>query len=275
MIRSEARVLGDDGEGTGDHYVYLYRDTKGRAKYVGYGRSHGRASGHQAKTHNQGLEQLISTGNYSIEIAGPFLNEEAGRAVETALISVLDPECNKDPGPTRWRFRPLGVPESFADRLSLPSLRREDFAPDSVLFVKINDKNFDDGRVGYDPTRPPSNQQILQRMDRYWQLGPYCAEWAKTPSSGPSLLVGVSGKPGGQIIIGAAEVDSSAWARARVGGADHMVPTDGPADLDARSLRGRKLHAAADIKFGPNSNQIFAILGADGCLSAGRPSSRG
>jgi hypothetical protein len=41
-----------------------------------------------------------------------------GRAVETALISALDPRFNRAEGATKHRFRPLGVPENFSERIA-------------------------------------------------------------------------------------------------------------------------------------------------------------
>src|SRR4051794_6528136 len=93
------------------HYVYLYRDDRGKVRYVGYGRKPGRASVHQSRSHNDALNAFLSKGKYALEIAGPFGSEETGRAVESALISALAPDLNRAPGQTRWTFRPLGVPK--------------------------------------------------------------------------------------------------------------------------------------------------------------------
>jgi hypothetical protein len=111
--------------------------------------------------------------------AGPFGSEETARAVETALISAIEPFCNQNAGETRWRFRHHGIPEHFSHRLLEPMLTRSDFVraqsvPHSpVLFVRVGEQTFDDGRVGYDPANPPSDKQILDRINRWWQLGPH------------------------------------------------------------------------------------------------------
>ncbi|HEY7219923.1 MAG TPA: hypothetical protein VH985_16165, partial [Candidatus Binatia bacterium] len=197
------------------HYVYLYRDRAGRVRYVGYGARVPRAAQHQSNTHNRALEALIATGKYSVEIAGPFGSEDSGRAVETALIAVLRPECNIDPGQTRWRFRPLGVPERFAERLLLDPLNREALIEKStalpLLFVHISEKRFDDGRVGYTPDRPPNDPEIRERIEKYWLLGKRADHWKLHREDRPRTLVGVSGKPGAQIIIGALEIANDRW----------------------------------------------------------------
>jgi hypothetical protein len=100
-----------------------------------------------------------------LEIAGPFRSAVTGRAVETALISILKPVFNKHPGSEDCRFRPLGLPKPYADRLLLPPLRKRDFFDkssrklSSVLFVYVGDHDFGDGRKPYDPTKPPKDDR--------------------------------------------------------------------------------------------------------------------
>jgi hypothetical protein len=263
------------------HYVYLYRDERGRPRYVGYGKAQTRASVHLTRSHNRALAAFIAKGKYNLEIAGPFGSEAAGRAVETALISALKPDLNVDPGQTRWRFRPLGVPERFADRLLLPPLLREEFlkrragqVPCPVIFVRINERDFEDGRVGYNAAHPPTDRQILERMDKWWSLSRFAEVWSNRPSTSPKTLIAISGRPGAQIVAGALRIDRSGWERAEHDGALYVVPTEGPRDLDALGLRGRRVSADADIKFGPFRNQSFLILNCDGTTIGGNPSLR-
>ncbi len=190
------------------HYVYLYRDVRGKVRYVGYGEKPSRATVHLSRSHNELLTAFLAKGKYELEIAGPFGTEEIGRAVETVLISALKPDCNRAPGQTRWIFRPLGVPESFVDRLNLPPLTRSDFlqpregvCPGPVLFVYISSKNFED-RPGYDLAKPPTDEQILDRMVKWWELGKHVARWSDDFKRSPALLVGVSGSPDARIVIG-------------------------------------------------------------------------
>src|SRR5262249_55449248 len=98
------------------HFVYLYRDKDGSPLYVGYGESPKPAISHINRTHNVQLEKRLARGGYTLEIAGPFESAEMALAVETALISALRTTCNIARGQNRWRFRPLGVPLSLAER---------------------------------------------------------------------------------------------------------------------------------------------------------------
>jgi hypothetical protein len=217
-------------------------------RYIGYGEKHRRATSHLSRSHNDTLKTFLkqARGKYTLVIAGPCDTDKIGLAVETALISALNPDCNRHLGQTRYRFRPLGVPETFADRLTLAPLTKTDFLRTgsrraSVLFVRIGDRRFDDGRVGYDPVTPPSDAKILQRVDRWWHLGRHVRAWCESPEWGPTLLVGVHGAPGAQIVSAALRVDPAAWVSATRNGAGYQVPTSGPKNLDACSLRGRRI----------------------------------
>jgi len=261
------------------HYVYLFRDTQNQPQYVGYGRSFKRAVSHLSGSHNKQLNHFLQSGKYTLEIAGPFDTKNTGLAVETALISALKAKCNRAPGQTKWQFRPLGVPEKYADRLTLSALERKDFLQivggGSVLFVYVNDKNFTDGRVGYDPATPPSDSRILQRIDKWWQLGRYTAEWVETPANGPSVLVGISGRPGSRVVIGAVRINSSGWKNAKRDEDGLLrIPTSGPSNLDAFELRGRRVSANANIMFGAFSHQFFIIMNRTGKSIGGSPASR-
>lgn len=263
-----------------EHYVYLYRDLKKKPRYVGYGKSSERAVKHLSLSHNDNLNEFLSSQNFTLEIAGPFENEQMARGIETALISALQPDCNIDPGQARWRFRPLGVPADFAERLSLPKLEKTDFLKiqrkekASLLFVKISDKDFEDGdtiRVGYNPANPPSDSQILARMEKWWQLGKHIAHWANETSKSPFVLIGINGGPGGQFIIGSVFVDRSHWREAKAENGFYAIPTLKTPGLDALSLRGRRINKDANIKFGAFFSQIFLILNPDGTTIGGNP----
>lgn len=255
------------------HYVYRYIDGRDRVRYVGYGRDTERATSHLAGSHNERLNAFLKARQYRIEIAGPFDDEQTGRAVETALISALKPEFNTDPGPSRWRFRPLGVPLRYADRLVEPELHFEDFvsvqgsSPTPVLFVIVTSVDFVDDRVGYNPANPPSDEQIRVRVDRWWQLQWLAADWAVDAGSSPGLLVGVFGSPGCQTVIASARIDQSAWAGVETqSGGLLRVPLVEPPDLDAFSLRGRRIAPDAGLRFGGIPSQFFVRLGIDGCV---------
>jgi len=111
-----------------DHCVYLYRaPTTQKIVYVGRGATPGRAVQHTGGSHKPGLSAIIDTGDYSVELAGPYLTPEAAAAVEAALISALRLPTSQaaltnaahGDGP---RFRPFGVPSDYSDRLLLPPL---------------------------------------------------------------------------------------------------------------------------------------------------------
>jgi hypothetical protein len=259
-------------------FVYLYRDEQGRARYVGYGREAARASSHLLESHNARLNQFLEARKYKLEIAGPFESERMGRAVETALISALKPDLNIDPGQSRWRFRPFGIPLHYAERLAERELDRRDFLacqganPHDVLFVIISNQDFDDSREGYNPERPLSDTKVKARMERWWQLGRHVLQWAQAPEQSPGLLVGISGSPGQQLVIGSVLIDRAAWHHvSREKGGLISIPLGEPFDLDAFSLRGRRVARSAGIRFGSFTSQQYVRLAQDETLSGGQP----
>jgi predicted GIY-YIG superfamily endonuclease len=221
-----------------NHYVYLYRNAEGKVLYVGYGATHRRATIHSSRSHGETLGTFLKRSKFTLEIAGPFRSKITGSAVETALISVLKPRFNKHSGSTDCRFRPFGLPNRFADRLDLPPLNAADFfrgteRAAAVLFVYVGDEDFDDGRPGYNPVNPPKNRQIINRMNRWWQVGRYLEGWRKNPSQSPFLLIGLTGRPKDRFIIGAVRVKQHKWGSVEKRGGLYSIPTSGPRDLDA------------------------------------------
>lgn len=264
------------------HYVYLYRDERGNALYVGYGRDHRRATSHLTESHNAALARAIRRPGVTLEISGPFDSERTARAVETALMSAINPRVNIAGGESRWRFRVLGVPAEYSNRLVMPGVVRKDFTARSVrrmrcpvVFVNITEKELGDGRPGYDPARPPSDHLILERVREAWQIGRFATEWERDPSASARLLVAVTGSPSARTIIASVSIDSSKWGSVtRYPGGTVSVPTAGPANLDAFELRGRRLASEAGIKFGSFAHQQFVILFGDGSTVGGHRSVR-
>jgi hypothetical protein len=262
------------------HYVYIYRDERGHACYVGYGASAERANSHPTKSHNPKLNDLVlKNKKLHIEIAGPFETEEIGRLVETAVMSALGSDFNVAQGPSRARFRPLGVPDNFAERPSKEKLQLDDFilvqkdSPMPVLFVRVNDKNFDDGRVGYDLANPPTDVQTRERVDRWWQLSGYVNKWSETPNESPGLLIGITGKPGAQLVIASLMIDRNAWGMVEAysrGEGKISIPLTTPTDLDAFNLRGRRVDRTAGLAFNSFASGCYIILNLDRTLSGGR-----
>jgi len=275
MNETKANQRADEAAG---HYVYTYRDGKGKVRYVGYGKGLDRPT---SLDRSKDMLEFLSQGKYTLEIAGPYGSRETGLAVETALISSLQPDLNSSraPGMTRFQFRPLGVPELFSNRLADTPLNRDDLVRIDkgracpFLFVRIGSKAFDgeDAREGYSLNKPPSDPSILARMDRWWQLGRYVETWKTHPHRSPRVLVAVTGPPSHRIIVGAVNIDQNGW-RAAQPELDQLykVPTLNTPKLDAYALRGRLLSHSANIKFGAIKPQFFVILNRSGQTVGGQ-----
>lgn len=258
-------------------FVYLYFDERERVRYIGYGRETDRASSHLVGSHSEGLNHFLAARKYRLEIAGPFDSEETGRAVETALISALKPDLNIDPGQSRWRFRPVGVPLAYAERPTEPELLLPDFLalqgaePAPILFVIVSALDLESDRAGYDPANPLGDDPLRQRLDRWWQVRRFLPLWTEHPAVSPGLLIGINGSPGRQLVIGSACIDRSGWETAeRHKGGLVRIPLREPVDLDAFSLRGRRVSRAAGLKFGSFRPQQFIRLLVDGTSHGGR-----
>lgn len=275
MALSEGNANGSELDG---HYVYVYKDIKGKIRYVGYGKGLDRPT---SRNRSGPMREFLLQGKYTLEIAGPYGSKETGLAVETALISQLHPDLNssKAPGPTRLQFRPLGVPEIFAERLASPPLKATDFTiidkgrACPLLFVRIGNLDFDgdDAREGYSLDKPLLDPDILARMDRWWQIGSYVKTWKTHPQQSPKVLVGVTGPPTHRIIIGAVTIDQNGWRTAQpTYGQLYQVPTLKTPNLDAHGLRGRLLSPDINIKFGAIRSQFFVILERDGQTVGGQ-----
>lgn len=241
------------------HFVYIYRDKSGKARYVGYGENSARALSHMTQTHNQTLAGLLANQNLTLEIAGPFDSKETGLAIETALISAITPDANIARGHAQHRFRPLGVPPEFAKRIAAPPLSLEDLQKvlakhksPYFLCVKITNEELDE-RLPYDPTNPPDNESIVERMVRYWPLARKREAWIENPAQSPTVLLAIYGSPGAQFVIAAAAIDCDAWKTMP----DYEVPLIEPHDLDVAQLRGRRIAREAGLKFNLKGMKIF------------------
>ncbi len=261
------------------HFVYLFRDRSGTPLYIGYGQSQKRAFSHISRTHNVELEKRLQRGDFTLEIAGPFGSAETALAVETALISALRTKCNVSEGHKEWRFRPPIVTARFSERPMMPELNLSELKEVlgakkhfPIVFVRINERYFEeDDRPGFNPDEPPKDGDILRRIDRWWQLACRLAERESIPERSPGILAGIYGPPGNQMIIGSVFVDRSSWSEAEVesNGLLHL-PTNGPSDLDALQLRGRRISPKLELRFGQFRNQQFILLHSDGRKEGGR-----
>lgn len=245
------------------HFVYLYRDQKGKPRYVGYGENSRRALEHIAKTHNLKLESFLKDNGFKLEIAGPFESEETAKAVETALISVLrldDDLTNVAQGHQMHRFRPIGVPSAFVKRWEMPPLEAKDFAEvlakhhlNQFLCVLIQNIDFGDGRGTFDPANPPDDPAILQRVIKTWPLRLKRELWSDDFAGSPAILLAVHGKPGTQFVIASLFIDRKAWSQAP----DGEVPVRKPTQLNAAHLRGRRIAREAGLKFNQGGLILF------------------
>jgi hypothetical protein len=260
------------------YYVYLYRDDHGRPQYVGYGKRPNRATVHWSKSHNRKLAVFVKKKAFSLEIAGPFVSEPVARVIETTLISALDPGFNGCKGPHTDRFRPIGVPKEYAKRPIEKPIRCIDFLdaqgkkPSPVLFVHINDEKFDDGRIGYDLAKPPSDIKLLERVKESWQLSGHLGCWREKPSNGPGLLIGIYGSPGSQLVIASIKIDQLKWTETvieKYGLCTVPVENSIKPNLDAFGLRGRRVDPKAGIAFNSIRAGAFMVLKRNCTLTGG------
>ncbi len=257
------------------YYVYVYRDSNRNPKYVGQGQYVGRSLQQFRKSHNLELERWLKKhgADASVEIIGPLGSKLLADRMETALISLLagSPKqlFNRSGGPSEYRFRPFGVPKKFAARTEI-QLKRLDFVNlweeyGPILFVKISEKNFPGRGRGYDLVSIPTDDQIRDRIEKYWQLSVRGKGWIEAPERAPGILVSVFGGPGEQLIIGACRIEKKGWADALAGGKGGIVvPIKENASLDAGQLRGKRISRNFGLRFAPRRAEFFQIFSGSG-----------
>ena len=253
------------------HSIYIFRDDSGRACYVGYGQSSDEALANMAATHLKTVRELLKSQSLTLEIAGPFESKETALAVETALIAALAPIASSARGQSVHRFRPLGVPPQFAARVAMAPLGRDDLIEildkansPSFLCVFLDSLNFEDEngqiRRGFEPLNPPSDEEVLQRLQGWWRLQFQLETWRRNPMQSPAILLGVHGKPEHQFIVASALIDRDSWEGARRSAADedcYEVPVKPAPNLDAAQLRGRRISRKAGLKFNADGVKVF------------------
>ncbi len=261
-----------------EHFVYVYRDAQENPVYFGQGKGISRSVSHAGGSHNGRFDEWLKAhvGQFRVEVIGPLGSRELADALETALISACMPAkalqrafFNISKGQSQYRFRPFGVPAEYAER-TLNPLGTADLRAlcvqvgGTLMFVRINQTNFEtDGRLGYDPASPPSDEETLNRVDRWWQVASRVPQWAASPASSPALLIGVTGLPGAQYVIASIEVDRDGWSAAeRWRDGLLRIPVQG-LDLDAVGLRGRPIRQDVGLSFGSFRQRQFQIRGID------------
>ncbi len=256
------------------YFVYLYRDSSGNPVYVGQGKEANRATSHKVATHNDNFGAWLRNhkNNCRVEIIGPLEDKTLADAVETAVISALSPMrrragsnfFNVSEGRSSFRFRSFGVPDKYADRIANPiggtELKKISRQQGTLMFVRINQIGFEDGRVGYDLAVPPSDPEIRERIERWWQVKKKVPDWVLKPTASPAILVAVTGAPGAQVVIASAFIDRRGWASAESGPYGVLkVPLQRKGGLDAAGLRGRPIAEEVGLRFTSFRNGQFII----------------
>lgn len=251
------------------NFVYLYSTRDGKPMYVGYGRTAQRALSHSGCSHNRELKNWLSREDYHLKIAGPYQSEKEAKAVESALISAMQPKFNIAPGDGP-KFLPVGVPPYLWERPSLAHLSLKDLGVKGkgVLLVYLAPGDYlRDGRPKFDPAKP-SDVIAFRNIEKNWDLSGLIKIWERRPDLIPRTIVGVHGKPNHRFIVGALEVNrdllcnprnrryAKRWPNHR-----WRVPVIDPSDLDFQMLRGRRVDGA---KFGQFSHQLHIWIDADG-----------
>ena len=253
------------------HFVYIYRDASGKACYIGYGQSSEQAFENMAETYNKRLRELTNSKSLTLEIAGPYDSQATALAVESALLSAIMPGTNSAGGQTIYRFRPVGVPPQYAERVAMAPLGRDDLIAildaensPSFLCVHVTDIDFvgADGiaRRGCDPSHPPTDDEIVNRVKRFWLLETKLADWRRHPMQSPAILLGIHGDLDNQFVFAALATDRDNWDTAARDVEDetrYEVPVKPAIGLDVAALRGRRISRKAGLKFNADGVRMF------------------
>jgi hypothetical protein len=252
--------------------VYMYRQLDGTIVYVGRGLTPDRAQSHTGGSHNAALSELIATGQYELEIAGPYDPYSVAAEVEAAMISALARPgkhdlFNRVPG-NGHRFAPLGVPTELAERPLLPPLTVSEVGvlTGGALIVR---NSFGDelapGRPRLDPMQiDPA--VLIENIRRYWLIEKLRPGWIADPVSAPKVVVAAAGPPKRRYVPTSVALDQHQWGL--VPPQELPLDIDGSPDLDTCSLRGRLL---ADAKFSNMRQLHFIWVDAMGAVRWPKP----
>lgn len=239
-----------DSDGQSRACVYVYRRIDGTIVYVGRGLTPNQAQSHAGGSHNTALSELVATGEYELEIAGPYHPYEVAMEVEAAMISALTRPgkhdlLNRVPG-TGHRFAPLGVPTELAERPLLPPLTVSEVGEltGGALIVRNTfGQALEPGRPRLDPMRIDP-EVLIENIRRYWLIERLRPDWIADPTTAPRVVVAAAGPLRRRYVPTSVFLDSGRWGDVP----RHELPLDieKEPDLDACSLRGRLL---ADAKF--------------------------
>lgn len=261
------------------HYVYLYRDRKNNMPvYVGYGARASRAFAHTGgRSHNKSLNDFLASDRYQIDVVGPFGNEEEALRAETLLISAFSPLCNVHKGQSAWRFRALGLPPEFADRrdqdpLTEKSIKEAARDCGGIILVLLNQRDFSDGREGYDPSNPMSDVALTDRASKYWQLAARARKWVSAEEVGPTRLLALFGPPSARFVVGSWDIRPwKTWKpKNPLDGGLIEIPVVAK-KLDAGKFRGTRIERDSDaFHFGQFRHQQFILFDSQGHRHGGK-----
>jgi hypothetical protein len=253
--------------------VYIYRRRDGTLVYIGRGLTPDRAQSHTGGSHNGDLSRLIASGDYELEIAGPYDSYEVAMEVEAALISALARPgthalFNRVPG-NGHRFAPLGVPSELAERPLLPPLTVSEVGvlTGGALVVRNSfGEDLEPGRPRLDPMRVDP-EVLIENIRRYWLLERLRPLWIADPTAAPRVVVAAAGPPQRRYVPTSVHLDPEHWGDVP----RHELPLDidRSPNLDACSLRGRLL---ADAKFARMRHHHFIWVDETGRIRWPDPS---
>lgn len=260
-------MSGEGGrEPTSAACVYLYRAAgSSRIRYVGRGTTPERALAHTGGTHNEKLAALIHSGEYILEVAGPYPTVEHAQLVEAALISALRLDGDQAQlanntsghGP---RFVPLGVPGQFADRALLPALTLNEIGRHTGGALLVRNSfggDLGDGRPRLDAMSQQQDDIIVDNITKHWMLERVADQWHQDPDSKPHVVLGAAGPLRHRYVPGSLVID-----RSRIGTEPvREIPVLDTPHLDAAELRGRLL---ADARFAQARSAHFIWVDGEG-----------
>lgn len=254
-----------DADARSQACVYVYRRLDGTIVYVGRGLTPDRAQSHSGGSHNAALSELIATGEYELEIAGPYDPYGVAMEVEAAMISALARPCKHDlfnrvPG-NGHRFAPLGVPSELVERPLLPPLtvREVGVLTGGALVVRNSfGEDLEPGRPRLDPMRIDP-EVLIENIRRYWLIERLRPSWIADPATAPKVVVAAAGPLKRRYVPTSVLLDPERWGDVP----RHELPLDieNSPGLDACSLRGRLL---ADAKFAQMRHHHFIWVDGTG-----------
>jgi predicted GIY-YIG superfamily endonuclease len=245
--------------------VYLYRDRNGTLRYVGRGATPERAQQHANGSHNAALAALIASGEYELEIAGPYNSYEIAAEVEAALISAMRRPgkhelYNRVPG-NGHRFLPLGVPTELAERPLQPPLSVSEIGQRTggALIVRNSfGKDPEPGRPRLDPLRIDT-RVLVDNIRRKWLIENLRPTWIAEPEVAPKVVLAAAGPLKRRYVPAAVYLDTDGWGA--VPAQELPLALHRSPELDACSLRGRLL---SDAKFARGPVHHFIWVDASG-----------